>query len=265
MVHELGHNFGRLHTPSCGAGGVDANYPYAQGAIGVYGYDAAAAALVTPAAPDIMGYCTQRWISDYTYTGIFGFRSTLANAIGQSAAQRGLLVWGRIGSNGIVLEPAFDVNAPARLPTFGGPHELEVLDETGKVLTALSFRGDRAADAPGDDETFAFIIPIELFSGSTPARLRLVSAGRRTELTASRLTPDTTGDFVPTAVRISATRVRVLWHDAPGRGVMVRDAVKGAILTLARGGRAEVVTSAPSVDLILSDGVRSARRSVLVR
>jgi len=272
MVHELGHNFGRLHSNSCGAGGYDANYPYANGAIGVYGYDALSGTLRDPSTPDIMGYCNDRWISDYTYTGILGFRATqsmvLASFEGGHQARPGLLVWGRIAAAGLVLEPAFEVNAPAKLPASGGPHRVEVLDESGRVLVGLSFRGDRTVDAPGgEDEHFAFVIPLEALAGVEPARLRVLAAGRRAELAAvQRLSRDQlAADFTPAFQRISPTRVRVLWRHSPGRGVLVRDAQTGAILSFGRGGQAEVEVGGERLDLTLSDGVRSAQRSIVIR
>ena len=38
-AHEWGHNWGRAHAPCGGAANPDANYPYANGEIGVIGYD----------------------------------------------------------------------------------------------------------------------------------------------------------------------------------------------------------------------------------
>ncbi len=269
MVHELGHNFGRVHSNSCGAGGVDGNYPYAGGVIGVHGYDFVTGTLLAPSTRDIMGYCNERWISDYTYTGILAFRATPARVLGDggNTSGPGLLIWGRIGPGGPVLEPAFEVNAPAKLPSASGPHRLEVLDASGQVLVGLSFRGDRTVDAPGrEDDHFAFVIPLESLGGRAPARLRVVAGGRRAEAaTVNRTLGQLAEDFEPVVQRLSESRVRLLWKDSPGRGVLVRDAASGAILTFARGGRAEVTTTASRLDLTLSDGVRSGRRSIEVR
>ncbi|HJR15718.1 MAG TPA: hypothetical protein VJ808_02610, partial [Gemmatimonadales bacterium] len=73
LAHELGHTWGQLHTP-CGAPpAIDGGYPYGSG-IGVYGFDVTAGTLKTPSSPDIMGYCLNPWISDYTYNRIMNFR-----------------------------------------------------------------------------------------------------------------------------------------------------------------------------------------------
>ncbi len=72
MAHEVGHAHGRQHAPCGGAGNPDPAFPYQNGGIGVWGYDALAGALRDPGSyKDIMGYCSPNWISDYHYAKIF--------------------------------------------------------------------------------------------------------------------------------------------------------------------------------------------------
>jgi hypothetical protein len=79
MTHEVGHGHGREHSPTtqsiqgCSTpSGLDPSYPYANGAIGVLGYDPVTK-LQYPTSQyyDIMGYCAYDWISDYTYSALF--------------------------------------------------------------------------------------------------------------------------------------------------------------------------------------------------
>ena len=71
IAHELGHNFGRPHAP-CGVNGqVDRQYPYAQGAIGVWGFDSRNGTLKEPSLSDYMSYCRRPWTSDYNYNKVF--------------------------------------------------------------------------------------------------------------------------------------------------------------------------------------------------
>ncbi len=72
FVHEVGHAHGRQHAP-CDVTDEDPSYPYADAAIGSWGYDAAAKLLYDPAGQmhDMMGYCDPIWISDYTYDALF--------------------------------------------------------------------------------------------------------------------------------------------------------------------------------------------------
>ncbi len=71
LAHEVGHELGRYHAP-CDTSGADTGYPYANGAIGEWGWDPRTGALLGPSeASDFMGYCDPEWTSDYTWSAIF--------------------------------------------------------------------------------------------------------------------------------------------------------------------------------------------------
>ena len=74
MAHELGHNHGRMHAPCVPPGGtisgVDPNYPFPDGRTGVIGYDSRTKVLLSATGTDLMGYCSNVWLSEYTYGGI---------------------------------------------------------------------------------------------------------------------------------------------------------------------------------------------------
>lgn len=132
-AHEIAHNHGREHAP-CGRNlsGVDGDYPYSGGAVGVYGYDVRKRSLTKPAQTDLMGYCDNKWISDYTYQGLID-RVAAVNAqsleyLPASLVQRWnvLLLDGdgpRWGAS--FAEPG----APA-----GEPEPAEILDQQGQVI-----------------------------------------------------------------------------------------------------------------------------------
>lgn len=75
MAHEVAHNHGRNHAPcpqNGGIQGVDRNYPYPGAQTGVWGFDSRSKKLMSPTEnTDLMGYCDPKWISDYTYDGLF--------------------------------------------------------------------------------------------------------------------------------------------------------------------------------------------------
>ena len=81
--HELGHTFGRFHPGSgCGESSDDPNYQYIFGQLANYdagcvGFDVGDAALGIAMAAypgtawhDVMTYCNNQWLSDYTYNRV---------------------------------------------------------------------------------------------------------------------------------------------------------------------------------------------------
>lgn len=72
MAHEVGHAHGREHAPCGGAGSPDSSYPYQGGVIGVWGWNVNTKKLIPPTTGrDMMGYCPNEWVSDYTYKALF--------------------------------------------------------------------------------------------------------------------------------------------------------------------------------------------------
>ncbi len=72
-AHEIGHAHGRNHANCGGAQGVDPQFPYSNGGVGVWGYSIVDHSFIDPTkGHDMMGYCQQsEWISDYTFTALF--------------------------------------------------------------------------------------------------------------------------------------------------------------------------------------------------
>jgi hypothetical protein len=86
IAHELGHTLNRPHAP-CGipVEDADASFPYSNGGIGVWGYDARSGSLIDPNTyTDIMGYCDPTWVSDYTVKAISSQLVTVNNLPGAS-------------------------------------------------------------------------------------------------------------------------------------------------------------------------------------
>jgi hypothetical protein len=271
IAHELGHSFGRFHTPCGSPSQIDPSYPttglYSGGRIGAYGYDALDMVVKeADAYSDVMGYCSARWISDYTYVGMLDRLSVTGPSLPGIAAnapeQPSLLVWGRIVDGVPVLEPAFEVSARPSLPQGAGPHRISAVDENGAELFAYSFAGERIADAAGDAETFAFAVPLSALRGHTLGALRLNARGRTVTSVASI---DVAADPNVQLSRANAGAVRMRWDAARFPVVMVRNPLSGQVLSFARGGDATIVTGSDELELNYSNRVRSARRLVPVR
>lgn len=98
-AHEIGHAHGREHAPCGGAQNVDPDFPYSGGAIGVWGYDLFAKKLISPSkGRDMMGYCPNDWVSDYTFTAFFDRIASVngnpvTTAIGSSTSNASSQAW----------------------------------------------------------------------------------------------------------------------------------------------------------------------------
>ncbi len=157
FTHEMGHNFGRRHSP-CGSPSGVGPYPYGGNAsIGQWGYDPASGLLYNPATyKDYMSYCGPEWTSDFTYRALYDAWAWAGSFYGQEAQTAEATVYaGLIGADGTPqVDTAFIERVPvAQLADTGGPYRLEVLDAEGRVLAAQAFTpvgiaSDRQGGAP---------------------------------------------------------------------------------------------------------------------
>jgi hypothetical protein len=265
-AHEWGHNFGRLHAPCGGPSGVDPSWPtgsgYAQADIGQWGWDNTANALRDPSIyKDVMSYCDPQWISDYTVDGVLDFRASVSYAVADAGIE-GLLVWGRIEDGQVVLEPTFEVTAPASADR--GEWTAEVLDEAGGRIATRRFTSALVADLPGDNRTFAFVLPLDEVRRDRVASLRVSGPGGSAERRASPLPPGARAAAPTPAVERAGDRTRLRWDPSRFGAALVRDAATGEVLTIVRGGGvAEVTGARGDLDVTFSDGVRSVRARVV--
>ncbi len=141
MAHEVGHNHGRNHAPCVSGGGtisgVDASYPYAKGVLGSWGYDPSTQTLIDPSrSTDIMGYCSNKWISDYTYKGL---TNRVASLNGQPLM---LFSAGALGRWRVLLldggAPRWGIPIDQDSPAEGTPEEATVFDNTGAPLDTIT-------------------------------------------------------------------------------------------------------------------------------
>ena len=268
VAHELGHTWGRFHAPCGTQTGLDPEYPYPDGSIGVFGVDVAKGELERPSAPDIMGYCANPWISDYNYKAIEAFRSgqqAAAVAVAAAREQPCLLVWGRIVDGRPVLEPAFEVTTRPRMPKAGGPYSVDGVTVDGARVFGFSFDATPVADDPRGGRTFAFAVPLSQSSAAQLGSLRLAGPGGAAEA----LSRPVAAFGAPAASDSVVARrvgrgVALHWNATAHPMVMVRDARSGEILSFARGGDATVAAGSSELEVVVSDRVRSRRVEVKV-
>ncbi len=273
-VHEWGHNFSRQHSP-CSVSG-DAAYPYAGGVIGMYGWNYTTNSLVDPSRTDVMGYCSNQWISDWTWTKVLEFRQSSglqrsAPRIDGALSNDGLLIWGRVVDGRIVLEPAFRVKAPATPLAARGTHRVELLNARGATLLELPLTTEQVDHATDHDERqFAVVVPWSAALEASLARVRVRDARAAfggAELASASITTGTAPNVMPSLpdpdaelTPVSATRTRVRWNTSAYPMAVVRDATSGAIMGFVRNSGAEIVTNGRRVEVVYSDGVRSVVR-----
>jgi hypothetical protein len=270
-AHELGHNWARNHAPCGGPSGVDLNYPQPDGTTGGYGYDMSASSVEPPTSTDIMGYCNPKWISEYTYSAVLNYLSPVGpmvqNNAGSTAVQPCLLVWGHIRNGEPVLEPAFQVNTRPSLPAKAGPYSLEGRASDGSSVFGLSFAPSEIADAPGSQQNFVFAVPLPAARASRLTSLHLSGRGRPAILAPATAVTGAQAAVQSDAVelrRSGAGNVSLRWDARAHPMIMVRDAQTGEVLSLARGGDAAFSTHKGQVDLVMSDGVKSRVKRVVV-
>ena len=175
MVHEVGHQHGRMHAP-CGVSGADRQFPQRDGTIGLWGYDRSTPTMLNINSHDFMSYCDQNWVSQYTWAALLtriqavGIPA-LEQRSGASAASVQLvrLVHRR---NGEVLF----VGAPVRMRM---PHaaavESVVLEHAdGTSTTAMVPRIDT-----GEVGVDALVVPVELTSAVKVRGARFVLPASR--------------------------------------------------------------------------------------
>jgi hypothetical protein len=167
-AHELGHNFGRQHAP-CGVDDPDFSYPYPEAIIGDYGWDWNFAAggkvpsypdgyVVPKSSYDLMSYCQDEWVSEYTYRAILSYRGSTAATAGNAPDDRKaaqmeslqrsstqlqpyLFASGAIGPSGASLDPWSILERPASSHDGpgAGPYQLRLIAGNGSTLFERRF------------------------------------------------------------------------------------------------------------------------------
>jgi hypothetical protein len=177
-AHELGHNMSLLHAPCGNPQQVDGRYPYRDGSIGAWGYDAGSGNLVPPGHSDLMAYCSPFWIGSYHFSRALRYRLAVEEPREyRSSPARSLLLWGGADAAGVpFLEPAFAVDAPASLPVSGGEYRLVGRDGGGGELFSLDF--DMRTMTHGDGRSsFSFVLPVQSGWDATLASLTITGPG----------------------------------------------------------------------------------------
>ncbi|HJV38253.1 MAG TPA: IPT/TIG domain-containing protein [Geothrix sp.] len=265
FAHETGHNMGRHHSPCGSAADADPDYPYAGGAIGVWGYDTTAGLLKSPTTyKDIMGYCSPNWVSDYVYKKILDFRSGTGGLIrstdedaplpqAQSTARECLIVRGIVHADGQVdLLPAFRTRSLPTAAPRSGDYALECVDRKNQtVFTTPVELTDLGCWPKGWERHFVMALPLEAATLDAITGLRMVKEGK----TLASLRATSAEAPAPEFQRLQDGKVQVTWDVSVHPALLVRDADSGEVVAILSGGRQTFATRSKRFDLVLSDGV----------
>lgn len=197
--HEIAHSLGRSHANFCGAGGGTA-FPYPNGQISpslsgntaIYGFDIGNRAIYPPTWRDVMTYCNNQWVSDFTYEGIRSRFVAIGAALADAELQQGTfaLITGRVelaNGSGALGEIHVLDGSGAVTPTPGDWSI--VLLNGGTQLASYPFTPAELDDEedPSRPALFAEMVPwvggttrIELRRGTTVVDQRAVSASAPT-------------------------------------------------------------------------------------
>lgn len=212
MVHELGHAFNLNHAPGGGAGAPQADYPFANGSIGSWGYDPLALEAHDPAqeADDMSYVASRHWTSDWNYLAAMDWLAAqetppAAVAPGRAAAvAEQWLVSGWIGPDGRPrLLPLVRASCAPRPPAAG---DLRLVLSTGSGSRVIPFAAVQVPDLPAGHRHFCFTVP----------------AGA--ELTGAEVvTPGRSQSFARVRARSLAARARTLAAAAQDGSLVVRE------------------------------------------
>ena len=138
LIHEVGHAHGRAHAP-CSVGSPDPNYPHPGGELGQWGWDILSRVMKHPSDNrDMMGYCSPRWISDYSWQALFD-RVGWVNGNPDLSLAPAPLTWRMVGVN---VDGARNVRGtvPIRGIPDGTPTPVTLLDAAGSAIGTVEAR-----------------------------------------------------------------------------------------------------------------------------
>ncbi len=228
--HELGHSRGRYHAEFCGAAG-GASYPYTGGRISpatsgdsaIYGFDIETRAIYPPTWKDVMTYCSNQWISDFTYEGIRDYIVGVglnADSPRRVSASEFLMVVGmaELTDNTASLTSVYKLSQKASiaLPE-SGSWSIDLLDASGSTLASYPFAPDELSDPEGSSRpaVIAELVPWAAGTARVVIRYQGVIVAERT---ASATPPGVSINAPASGLNASAGTFTLSWTGSDGDG-----------------------------------------------
>ncbi len=178
------------------------------------------------------------------------------------------LISGQINPRGTKLEPLLEIEGTPSLP-INGPYKLQALGNNDEVLLEYPFSTAKLSHTNNEVEQFTFSISINknLLEKIIAYRIVSIEKGEETELARieSALADISTPEIIPVSVeRLRGDLVRFTWDSKSYPKVIIRDAPKGNILTIAEGGEVVVSTTTDTLSVTFSDGIYNETRDIKI-
>lgn len=187
--HEIGHNFGRWHSPGCGAGNTDPNYPYLDGTVGHFGFKVSelpTQVVTSSSLNDIMNYCNDQWLSDYTYLGLYQNQVAAMSEV-SLPEQDTVYIRAALEAGGAFdLKPVYSFKSSPQPAVEESEYAVQFLDEAGQVVAQHPVKLLHAEEYDIVINTVGTRLPAP---DKPYAAIRLVKNGQ--ELAARSLSPET--------------------------------------------------------------------------
>lgn len=265
LAHELGHQLGRAHAPSCGAASpLDAAFPDGEGTILYTGHDVwswatgatRGAFSVRRTTGDLMGYCSEVWSSPYTWSAVLRWRQTSTGVVTQVRAEPALIVAGAVSADGTVsLRPALEAAVVIPPADARGDMTIELQTAAGGVLARQQVVSTRVEHGDGERQ-FIAILPSTNSASASVIAATSRTTGRTVSLRAS------SGGMDVQVRNVAGGRTEV--RASADRAVMLRDAVSGDVVAIGWDGRV-IVRHPGAMTATVSNGVRNRRIDVAPR
>ncbi len=231
--HELGHTWGRKHVLCRGDEvGTDGGFEQDSGTIGRknnadthWGFDTALKGPVVypPTWTDIMSYCSNQWISAYTYIRIRDrlVSENAAMLAAQAMEPAGgpppidsLVIQGRVktDSPGAVIDLAYRLTAPDVVPSVPGPWSIRLVGAGGAVLASYPFTPRTDTDDPDGIVTLPrFAEQVPWVAGTQLIQIVHETDGLLTQRAVSPNAPSATVTAPAAGITINSSGLTVSW------------------------------------------------------
>lgn len=176
-----------------------------------------------------------------------------------------VLVRGWIGAAELGLEPILVTDArPTSFDSPDGPYRLRGLDADGTVRFDLRFDDDALASIAGrEGHHFMFVVPVGEGGSLWLSSVELEAGEGRRFVSEARLPAEGLRAALTSTEAVVITRepqgqLRVQWDAERFPLLQLRDPESGTILALARHGDVTIPATQATLEVALSEGVRSA-------